>query len=251
MKVAGFGGLMRRFAIIWLAGCLALPRFANGAEWTEDYHAALDRAQREHKFVLLDFTGSDWCGWCKKLKSDVFDQPEFGAFADANLVLVEVDFPREKPQSAEQKEVNESLGKSFHVNGYPTIVVLDQMGNKLADQVGYMAGGPQAFIGWLERIPGMKHVDDGSGAVAAHQPPAFVPIGPGVAVTYGPLTLKALSGGPGRRVALINNETFMTGDTAKVKVDDRRVEVCCKEIRKDSVLITADGKPMELWLDVQ
>ena len=65
-------------------------------QWLTDTKTALEKARQENKAVLLDFTGSDWCGWCMKLKSEVFDQPEFAQFAQANLVLVEVDFPKRK-----------------------------------------------------------------------------------------------------------------------------------------------------------
>ena len=64
---------------------------------------SMDKASAEHKVVLLDFTGSDWCGWCKRLKAEVFDQPEFAEFAQANLIMVEVDFPRNKPETAAAK----------------------------------------------------------------------------------------------------------------------------------------------------
>src|SRR5580700_7288575 len=89
---------MKRFlACLFLA--LASSGFAAEAEWLTDYRAALNQAGRENKFVMLDFTGSDWCGWCKKLKAEVFDQPEFIDYANQSLVLVEVDFPHAKQLS--------------------------------------------------------------------------------------------------------------------------------------------------------
>ena len=75
-----------------------------------------------------------------------------------------------------------------------------------------------------------------------------MPIAPATPTQYAELALKGISGSKDRRMALINNETLMVGETAKIKVQDNRVEVCCKEIREDSVLITIDGKPMELKL---
>jgi protein disulfide-isomerase len=240
-----------------LLACLLLAAapsaFAAEAEWLTDVHVALDKAAAQHKYVMLDFTGSDWCGWCKKLKAEVFDQSEFIAFAKENLVLVEVDFPHQKQLSAAQQEANNALARTYEIRGYPTIIFIDSMSRKVG-QAGYMAGGPKTFIANLEKIPGMKHVD---GAVkdsepeAPRRPPAFVPIAPAQPNYYAELALKGISGSPASRMALINNETFMAGDTAKVKVRDTRVEVVCKEIREDSVLITVDGKPCELKLGVK
>jgi len=229
----------------------ATSAVAAEAEWLTDVHAALDKAAAEHKYVMLDFTGSDWCGWCKKLKAEVFDQPDFIAFAKENLVLVEVDFPRAKPISAEQREANNALARTYKIQGYPTIIVIDSMSQKVGE-TGYKPGGPNAFIAELEKIPGMKH----TGAVAKdsepdaprHAPPAFVPIAPAKPNYYAELALKGISGAPAARLALTNNQTFAVGDTAKVHVRDTRVEVVCKEIREDSVLITVEGKLCELKL---
>ena len=92
--------------------------------WDDDYEKALARAKTEKKLVLLDFTGSDWCGWCIKLEKEVFSKPEFKTYAKENLVLVEVDFPQGKRQSAKLKAQNEKLQKEFGIQGYPTLIVL-------------------------------------------------------------------------------------------------------------------------------
>jgi hypothetical protein len=76
----------------------------------------------------------------------------------------------------------------------------------------------------------------------------FKPVPPTVPIHYGPLALKAISGTKERRMVLINNASMMAGETAKVRAQDQEVVVCCKEIREDSVLITCDGRPMELNL---
>jgi protein disulfide-isomerase len=102
--------------------------------------------------VLLDFTGSDWCGWCMKLDREVFSKQKFKEYAKANLVLVEVDFPRAKYQSKKLKEQNEALSKQHNIQGYPTIIVLNFEGKKVGE-LGYMEGGPEAFIAALEKLP--------------------------------------------------------------------------------------------------
>jgi protein disulfide-isomerase len=75
-------------------------------EWLTDVQAAREKAKGENKLVLLYFTGSDWCPWCKRLKSETFDKPEFSDFARANLVLVEADFPRYKAMAQLQQMAN-------------------------------------------------------------------------------------------------------------------------------------------------
>src|SRR3954465_4955013 len=93
--------------------------------WGENYEKALEQAKAENKLVLMDFTGSDWCGWCIKLNKEVFSTPEFAEYAKKNLVLVEVDFPNKKPQSAELKKANEALQEKYKIEGYPTVIVLN------------------------------------------------------------------------------------------------------------------------------
>jgi protein disulfide-isomerase len=113
----------------------AKPSAAGEPKWTEDYKAALAQAKKENKMLLLDFTGSDWCGWCIKLHNDVFSTPEFATWANKNFILVTVDFPK-KPQSAELKAQNQALQKKYGIKGYPTIIFLDNNEKQLA-QAGY------------------------------------------------------------------------------------------------------------------
>lgn len=122
-----------------------------GDGWGTDYKAALEQAAKANKPVLLDFTGSDWCGWCIKLDKETFSKPEFKSFAEKNLVLVEVDFPNSKPQSAAVKKQNEELQAKFGVEGFPTLVLLNSEGKEIARNVGYLAGGPKGLIGWVEK----------------------------------------------------------------------------------------------------
>jgi len=117
--------------------------------WSDDYTTALATAAKENKNVLLDFTGSDWCGWCIKLKKETFDQSAFKEYADKNLVLVEIDFPQGKSQSPEVKKQNDALQQQYQVQGFPTLVVLDPQGKVIKQQSGYIPGGPAGFISWL------------------------------------------------------------------------------------------------------
>ena len=124
---------------------------ASAGEWLTDAPKAQAQAKKENKLVLLDFTGSDWCGWCIKLKGEVFDLKEFKDYADKNLVLVEVDFPRKKQLSADQKKANKALQEQYKIQGYPTIIVLNGEGKKVGE-LGYVKGGPKAFIAELDKL---------------------------------------------------------------------------------------------------
>src|SRR5436309_9685678 len=144
---------MKKIILMLFAGWLASELTIRAAEeWTTDLSAALARAGKEKKLVLADFTGSDWCGWCKRLQKEVFATKEFGDFAKSNLVLVEIDFPSQKKQSESLKKTNEALKNQYRVEGFPTIVVLDGDGKELWRQVGYLEGGPKAWIGKIRPL---------------------------------------------------------------------------------------------------
>ena len=119
--------------------------------WQTNYKSALEQAAKENKPVLLDFTGSDWCGWCIKLNKETFSQSEFKDFAKKNLILVELDFPKSNPQTAEVKKQNEELQQKFNVHGFPTLVLLNSQGKEITRNAGYLPGGPKAFIVWVEQ----------------------------------------------------------------------------------------------------
>ncbi len=131
-------------------GFAALSLSAADLEWHTDLAKAQAKAKAENKRVMIDFTGSDWCGFCIKLHKEVFATPEFAEYAKKNLVLVEIDFPRSKPQSAEVKAANKKLQDQYKVGGFPTLVVLDGAGKKLGEIVGYGGGGPKAVIAKLD-----------------------------------------------------------------------------------------------------
>ncbi len=121
------------------------------AQWMTDAAKAQEQARAENKLVLMDFTGSDWCPWCFKLRDEIFNTPEFKEYAKSNLVLVEVDFPRRKAISDEQKRANQALAEKYAIEGYPTVVILNGGGEQVG-QLGYEEGGPKPFIEKLEQL---------------------------------------------------------------------------------------------------
>ena len=120
--------------------------------WKTDVPKAMEQAKSEKKLVLLDFTGSDWCPPCKNLHAKVLTSDEFNKFAKDSLVLVELDFPKTKPQSDELKAANKELSKKYGIKGFPTIIVLDAEGKELFRKVGY-GGTPAAdYVAELAKL---------------------------------------------------------------------------------------------------
>jgi thioredoxin-related protein len=142
---------MKKLTLSLLLVSLALAVRAAELEWLTDLPKAQAKAKQDKKIVMLDFTGSDWCGWCIKLNKEVFSTPEFAAYAKTNVVLVEVDFPRRKKLSEEQQKANNALQEKYGVQGYPTLIVLNGDGKKIGE-LGYMPGGPKPFLAELDKL---------------------------------------------------------------------------------------------------
>jgi protein disulfide-isomerase len=140
----------RKFSVAIL-GLLASAGWA-AAEWRTDYGKALETAKPQNKQVLLAFTGSDWCGPCIELKKRVFNQAAFRAFADKNLVLVEIDYPQRKKQSADLKKQNEKLSKQYRIDekGFPTLMLLNPNGKVVREFTGYDGETTAEIIAWIE-----------------------------------------------------------------------------------------------------
>lgn len=136
-------------ALLVTSGAHALANAKPG--WLTDFKQAKDQAKNDKKLILVDFTGSDWCGWCIKLDREVFSKPEFKEYADKNLVLLEVDFPKRKELSATQKAHNMELAEQYGIQGFPTIIVLNGDGRKVGE-LGYMPGGPSTFLAELDKL---------------------------------------------------------------------------------------------------
>lgn len=117
--------------------------------WEENLETALQKAKAENKAVLVNFTGSDWCQWCIKLSDEVFSKSEFEDYAEDNLILVRLDFPRSIEQSAETKLYNNQLAQRYGVQGFPTVLLFNSQGQMVL-QTGYQPGGPVSYINHLK-----------------------------------------------------------------------------------------------------
>jgi thioredoxin-related protein len=120
--------------------------------WQTDYKRAQEEARANKKLLLVDFTGSDWCGYCIRLDREVLSKPQFKDYASKNLVLLEVDFPRRKEQSPALKEQNQRLAEEYRIEGFPTIIVLNGDGRRVWRYDGYFPDGADAFIAELEKL---------------------------------------------------------------------------------------------------
>lgn len=120
--------------------------------WQTNLPKALEQAKAEKKMVLIDFTGSDWCPPCKNLHKTVLISEEFVKFAKENLVLVELDFPKSKPQTAELKAANKELSEKYAIRGYPTVIVLDADGKELFKKVGYDGTSAKDYVAELAKL---------------------------------------------------------------------------------------------------
>ncbi len=136
---------------------ITIPVFAEypPTGWTASITEGIARAEREDKMLLLDFTGSDWCVWCRKLDSEVWNTSEFNAWAEDNLIKVFLDYPRSIELSEDQLLQNQLLQQYFGVKGYPTIFLLDSNLTPLL-QTGYREGGPAEYIRHLKEDRNLK-----------------------------------------------------------------------------------------------
>jgi thioredoxin-related protein len=96
----------------------------NGLVWYTSIQEVHELSVKNKKPIFAFFTGSDWCGWCKRLKANVFAKQAFIDWANANVILLELDFPRGKILSPELTKQNSELQQALGVRGYPTIWLL-------------------------------------------------------------------------------------------------------------------------------
>lgn len=139
---------------------------AGGEGWSSDFAASAKLAAESKKDLLLDFTGSDWCGWCIKLNNEVFKHEPFKTGVKDSFVLVELDFPKDKSKLSEATQAqNKELGKKYAVQGYPTILLCDAEGRPYA-ATGYQKGGPEKYIEHLNELRAGKAKRDEAFAAA-------------------------------------------------------------------------------------
>jgi protein disulfide-isomerase len=143
-------------ALLLVSGSFSLQ--AQEQKWETNINKAIETSNKTNKPLFLFFTGSDWCGWCIRLQKEVFKTPEFSTWAEKNVVLVELDYPRAAPQTDEIRNQNAGLQQAFQIQGYPTVWIVnaDMKDGKPNFQqlgkTGYVAGGPATWIAGADEI---------------------------------------------------------------------------------------------------
>lgn len=132
--------------------------FSQESKWLTDYNEAAKISKETKKPILAFFTGSDWCGWCKRLEKEVLITNEFNQWANENVVLLKLDFPRKTKLSKELRVQNYGLQRAFGVSGYPAMVLLNpgqgensRKNLKELGRTGYVTGGPNKWIKSIDK----------------------------------------------------------------------------------------------------
>jgi protein disulfide-isomerase len=235
--------MMFRKSFLLLMATVSLANHVSAAAlWLSDLSMAQAQAKAEGKFVLLNFSGSDWCGWCIKLRKEVFLRPQFEDYAKTNLVLVQIDFPKHKPLPPAVQRHNQKLADQFQVQGYPTLIVLDAQGTKRG-RISYGAGGPKPFISEIEKLirPPTSPLPKSLPAKNVDPPRRTGQVPATVEANRVELKLQSINGPRQRRQAVINDHGFSVGETSILRLPTCMVKVRCVEIRERSVIVIVNG----------
>lgn len=153
---------MNKIVLLFVLVFGSMTTQAQELTWETNINKAIEVSNKTNKPLLLFFTGSDWCGWCIRLQKEVLKTPEFAKWANENVVLVELDYPRRTPQTAEIKKQNAELQQAFGIQGFPTVffakaITTDGKTNfQGLGNTGYVAGGPTAWLAVADGILKMK-----------------------------------------------------------------------------------------------
>ncbi|MBN2200950.1 thioredoxin family protein [bacterium] len=143
---------MKKTALFTAAVLFAISTACSKSpDWSENFDQSLALAGSSGKVLLINFTGSDWCSWCMKLDREVFSQKAFQDYASSDLVLMKADFPKMKKLPENVRLQNQALADRFGVQGFPTLVLLNGRGEKIA-QTGYQEGGAEAYVLHLKSL---------------------------------------------------------------------------------------------------
>lgn len=143
--------LFTLYSLFFLTTPLHAQHSSESIQWLKSYQEAVTESEKSEKPILVLFTGTDWCGWCKKLEREVFYTKEFSEVAGEKFVFLLLDFPMYQKQPTQQKEQNEKLKKQFGVRGFPTVVLLDEKQQKITS-TGYQTGGGRKYGEYLIKV---------------------------------------------------------------------------------------------------
>lgn len=137
--------------MLWLSLMFLLT---GSVDWLSNFDTAKKIAGQDHKYILLNFSGSDWCAPCIKMKQEVFESESFSSVAAEKLVLLRADFPRAKKNQLpkEQQKHNEVLAEKYNPSGkFPLTLLLDANGKVLREWDGYTFASQNKFMAELSK----------------------------------------------------------------------------------------------------
>jgi protein disulfide-isomerase len=120
--------------------------------WMVNLEEAYTKSKQTGKPILANFTGSDWCGWCKRLTASVFSQADFKKWAEKNVILLELDYPRGKEIPQAIREQNQGLQQAFQITGYPTVWVFNLDKDPKTKQFAIKALGKTGYTDTVEKF---------------------------------------------------------------------------------------------------
>lgn len=144
---------MKKLFLFLILSTLSVT-LAHAEGWGTDYKAALAQAKQEKKLVLLDFTGSDWCGYCKLLDKEVFTNASFKDFVAKSYIPVTIDFPHNTTLPEALTKQNDELQQKFNIDGFPTLIVVNPDGKEISRIVGYDPGSGAKAV--MDRLTAKK-----------------------------------------------------------------------------------------------
>ncbi|OKS86264.1 thioredoxin family protein [Mucilaginibacter polytrichastri] len=132
-----------------LLSIILFSLFAPSLTWLGDFNIAKTEAAKTHKLIVINFSGSDWCGPCIRLRKEILESSNFEVYAADHLLLVRADFPRQKKNlpGKEQVKLNEALAEKYNAEGkFPYTILVDENGKVLKAWDGYPDETPEQFI---------------------------------------------------------------------------------------------------------
>lgn len=139
---------------------LVFPFLLSGNFWLTNMDQAKQEAQKEHKYIILNFSGSDWCGPCIRMHEEIFGSTVFKEYAEPNLVMVNADFPRKKKNqlSKDQQKLNDTMADQYNPKGiFPYTLLLDQNGKVIKSWEGFYEEGPDSFTAEVKQLVRNNH----------------------------------------------------------------------------------------------
>ena len=128
--------------------------------WLGDFNEATTEAAKSHKYILINFSGSDWCGPCIRERKEILENEVFEKYASDHLVLVRADFPRQKKNqlSKEQTKKNEALADKYNPEGkFPYTLLVDEHGKVVKDWDGFPNESPENFVSQIASSSGVTN----------------------------------------------------------------------------------------------